>query len=60
MSIGPTVLAQAVESLRKLRNSARFCLGNMGPKEVMEGLKRANKAEMNIVSGFSISDADLY
>ncbi|KAF8553369.1 isoleucyl-tRNA synthetase [Imleria badia] len=30
MSIGPTVLAQTAESMRKIRNSARFLLGNIG------------------------------
>ncbi|KAG7091901.1 hypothetical protein E1B28_008299 [Marasmius oreades] len=30
MSIGPTVLAQTAESMRKIRNSARFILGNIG------------------------------
>ncbi|KDQ10334.1 hypothetical protein BOTBODRAFT_494107 [Botryobasidium botryosum FD-172 SS1] len=30
VSIGPTALAQAAESLRKIRNSARFMLGNIG------------------------------
>ncbi|KAG9311700.1 hypothetical protein JVU11DRAFT_7938 [Chiua virens] len=30
MSIGPTVLAQTAESMRKIRNSARFMLGNIG------------------------------
>ncbi|KAI0293979.1 tRNA synthetases class I-domain-containing protein [Russula brevipes] len=30
MSIGPKILEQASESLRKIRNSARFILGNMG------------------------------
>ncbi|KDR72627.1 hypothetical protein GALMADRAFT_73804 [Galerina marginata CBS 339.88] len=48
MSIGPTVIAQAAESLRKLRNSARFCLGNMGSAETMAKLNRVPKAEMNL------------
>ncbi|KAI5996433.1 tRNA synthetases class I-domain-containing protein [Pisolithus orientalis] len=30
MSIGPTVLVQTAESMRKIRNSARFILGNIG------------------------------
>jgi isoleucyl-tRNA synthetase len=29
-ALGPTVLAQAAEALRKMRNSARFMLGNIG------------------------------
>jgi hypothetical protein len=34
MSIGPTVLAQAAESMRKIRNSARFILGNIGDERL--------------------------
>ncbi len=30
VSVGPKVLAQTAESLRKLRNSARFLLGTVG------------------------------
>ena len=30
MSIGPKILEQTSESLRKIRNSARFMLGNIG------------------------------
>ncbi|KAI0053136.1 isoleucyl-tRNA synthetase [Auriscalpium vulgare] len=30
MSLGPKILAQTAESLRKIRNSARFILGNIG------------------------------
>jgi len=52
MSIGPTVIAQAAESLRKLRNSARFCLGNMGDKGGMENLERVGRDEMNILDRY--------
>ncbi|KAG6820906.1 hypothetical protein H0H93_009680 [Arthromyces matolae] len=34
MSIGPTVLAQVSESLRKIRNSARFMLGSIGDEPI--------------------------
>jgi isoleucyl-tRNA synthetase len=30
VSIGPTILAHVAESMRKIRNSARFMLGNLG------------------------------
>jgi hypothetical protein len=30
MSIGPAVLGQCAEALRRIRNSARFILGNVG------------------------------
>ncbi|CAE6460788.1 unnamed protein product [Rhizoctonia solani] len=33
VSLSPTVLTQAAETLRKIRNSARFVLGNMGSPE---------------------------
>ncbi|KAF9239290.1 tRNA synthetases class I-domain-containing protein [Melanogaster broomeanus] len=36
MSIGPTVLAQTAESSRKIRNSARFLLGNIGSTALKE------------------------
>ncbi|PSR78627.1 hypothetical protein PHLCEN_2v7374 [Hermanssonia centrifuga] len=32
MSIGPKILSQCMESVRKIRNSARFILGNLGDK----------------------------
>jgi len=49
MSIGPTVLSQAAESLRKIRNSARFMLGNMGGKKTLDLLERVPKAELGLV-----------
>ena len=50
MSIGPTIIAQANESLRKLRNTARFCLGNMGDKGRMAAMERVPRSEMGLVS----------
>jgi len=47
MSIGPTVLSQIAKSLKKLRNTARFCLGNLGSTDDME---RVSKSEMGLVS----------
>ncbi|KAG6854411.1 hypothetical protein C0991_006953 [Blastosporella zonata] len=40
MSIGPTVLAQVAESLRKIRNSARFMLGSIGDDTSFERMPR--------------------
>lgn len=53
MSIGPTVIAQVAESLRKLRNSARFCLANLGPAETLKKMKRVPNSEMGYVRRFS-------
>jgi isoleucyl-tRNA synthetase len=50
MPIGPTILAQAAESLRKIRNSARFILGNIGDQESRRGLERTGRREMGLVS----------
>ena len=52
MSIGPTVIAQVAESLRKLRNSARFCLANLGPPEALAKMERVPNAEMGYVRRF--------
>lgn len=49
VSIGPTVIAQVAESYRKLRNSARFCLANIGPPEVLAKMERIPRAEMGYV-----------
>jgi len=49
MSIGPTVLSQIAKSLKKLRNTARFCLGNLGSTDDMV-IERVSKNEMGLVS----------
>jgi isoleucyl-tRNA synthetase len=49
VSIGPTVIAQVAESLRKLRNSARFCLANLGPPDALAKMERVPMAEMGYV-----------
>lgn len=51
MSIGPTVIAQAAESMRKIRNSARFCLGNLGDGRVLSASERVPRDQMGLVSG---------
>lgn len=49
MSISPTILAQAAESTRKIRNSARFMLGNIGDAELRAKMKRVERAELGLV-----------
>ena len=53
MSIGPTVITQVAESLRKLRNSARFCIANLGPPERLATMKRVPRVQMGYVRCFS-------
>lgn len=45
--MGPTSLAQVAESVRKLRNTARFMLGNLVDGERLEAT--ASKEEMTLV-----------
>ncbi|KAF8067764.1 tRNA synthetases class I-domain-containing protein [Lyophyllum atratum] len=52
MSIGPTVLAQANESMRKIRNSARFMLGNIGDEETRRQLERVPREEMGLAERY--------
>lgn len=49
VSIGPTVITQVAETLRKLRNSVRFCLANIGPPEALAKMERIPEAEMGYV-----------
>lgn len=49
MSIGSTVLSQVARSLKKLRNTARFCLGNLGDAETATKFERVPKHEMGLV-----------
>ncbi|KAF8646469.1 hypothetical protein AX16_007205 [Volvariella volvacea WC 439] len=51
MSIGPTILAQTVESLRKIRNSARFMLGNLGDKPLAE-MERVKREDMGLAEKY--------
>jgi isoleucyl-tRNA synthetase len=50
MSIGPTVLSQTAETLRKLRNTARFLLGNLRDHQPIE-VERAPREQLSMVSG---------
>ena len=43
MSIGPTLLAQCAESYRKIRNTARFLLGNLGDRRLSKDEKVARE-----------------
>lgn len=47
MSIGPTQLAQCAEALRRVRNSARFILGNIGVG--LPGGGKVKRADMGLV-----------
>ncbi|KAG6887858.1 hypothetical protein C0992_010462 [Termitomyces sp. T32_za158] len=49
MSIGPTVLAQIAESLRKIRNSARFMLGSIGENA---SFQRVPKEELGLAERY--------
>ncbi|KAH7907567.1 tRNA synthetases class I-domain-containing protein [Hygrophoropsis aurantiaca] len=40
MSIGPTTLAQSAQSLKKIRNSARFILGNIGERAQLQPVRK--------------------
>ena len=60
MSIGPTVLAQTAESMRKIRNSARFMLGNIGVTkqkmdEDLSSLPSITRKDLGLVSDGSLS-----
>ncbi|TDL24631.1 isoleucyl-tRNA synthetase [Rickenella mellea] len=53
MSLGPTVLAQAAEAVRKLRNSARFILGNIGDVDARTDFRRVEDlSEMSIADRY--------
>lgn len=39
MSVGPTLLSQCAQNYRKIRNTARFLLGNMGDRRLAEDEK---------------------
>ncbi|KAF5369061.1 hypothetical protein D9758_002922 [Tetrapyrgos nigripes] len=52
MAIGPTVLSQTAESLRKIRNSTRFMLGNIGDKETRDSIERVPGAELGLAERY--------
>jgi isoleucyl-tRNA synthetase len=49
MSIGPTVLSQSAESYRKIRNSARFCLGNMDGVAGRPEIEKVPREKLDLV-----------
>lgn len=57
MSIGPTVLAQCAESMRKIRNSARFILGNIGTTTQRKHFVPVDRSELGLVSPRKLIDA---
>ena len=50
MSISPRILEQASESLRKIRNSARFILGNTGDAGTRAEFECVPKDSLGLVS----------
>jgi hypothetical protein len=49
ISIGPTVLAQTAEALRKIRNTVRFALGNLGTEEERTQFTPVARSDMRLV-----------
>ncbi|KAF9482680.1 isoleucyl-tRNA synthetase [Pholiota conissans] len=56
MSIGPIVIAQSAEALRKFRNTARFCLGNMGSNEDLAKMQRVPRNEMGLAEKYVVHE----
>lgn len=54
MRIGQTVLKQSQEDLRKIRNTARFMLGNLGDRRLPEGTLESLADGLGIVSPFNL------
>jgi isoleucyl-tRNA synthetase len=52
MSISPKILEQASESLRKIRNSARFILGNIGDAGSRAGFECVPKDKLGLVDRY--------
>jgi isoleucyl-tRNA synthetase len=50
MNIGPTIIASCMEMVRRVRNSARFILGNLGSGGE-EHWERVTKNDLGLVSG---------
>ena len=50
MSISPKILEQSSESLRKIRNSARFILGNIGDAGTRAEFECVPKDRLGLVS----------
>ncbi|CAK5272919.1 unnamed protein product, partial [Mycena citricolor] len=52
VALGPTVLAQAAEAVRKIRNSARFILGNIGSLEDRAGMDRVQREDLPLMERY--------
>jgi isoleucyl-tRNA synthetase len=50
MSLGPTVLSQTAETYRKIRNSARFALGNIDGVEGRAVVEKVPREQLGLVS----------
>lgn len=50
MSIGPKVLRQTAEKLRKIRNSTRFLLGNIQDGKIFKEVERVERKDLGLVS----------
>ncbi|KAG1738733.1 tRNA synthetases class I-domain-containing protein [Suillus lakei] len=56
MSIGPTVLAQCAESMRRIRNSARFILGNIGTTAQRKHFVPVEHSELGLAERFVMNE----
>ncbi|KAG0707905.1 tRNA synthetases class I-domain-containing protein [Suillus ampliporus] len=56
MSIGPTVLAQCGESMRRIRNSARFILGNIGTTAQRKHFVPVEHSELGLAERFVMNE----
>ncbi|KAE9386150.1 isoleucyl-tRNA synthetase [Gymnopus androsaceus JB14] len=52
MSIGRTSLTQTAEAMRRLRNSARFMLGNIGDGNARKDMKVVERKDMGLMERF--------
>ncbi|KZT28115.1 isoleucyl-tRNA synthetase [Neolentinus lepideus HHB14362 ss-1] len=52
VAIGSNVLAQCAESMRKIRNSARFILGNLEDGRGLLNLPRVRRVDMNLANRY--------
>ncbi|KAJ7755391.1 tRNA synthetases class I-domain-containing protein [Mycena maculata] len=50
--LGPAILTQAAESVRKIRNTARFILGNVGNVETRTRMKKVERSEMGLAERY--------
>ncbi|KAG2355481.1 tRNA synthetases class I-domain-containing protein [Suillus spraguei] len=55
-SIGATVLAQCAESMRRIRNSARFVLGNIGTTAEREHFVPVERSELGLAERFVMNE----